>query len=454
MLKTELSIRESVAHRIGASRFRTWFGEGAEFVIHPLGLDVIVASDFACKWIATNYMEDLVAAAEEVLGADPQREVRVIFRTQAATDPLPKLAPPAPPAPRPRRRGPELRGDLETFVVGPCNRLAYAAATAVTREPGVTFRQLVIHGGCGLGKSHLLQGVCNAIRRDHPTLEWRYVSGEEFTNEYIRALQEGRIERFRARFRDVGILVIDDIHFLANKKATQEEFLHTFDAIDACGKGVILSSDRHPRAIATLSEALINRLIAGVVVCVEPPDRETRLEILRRRAAAGGITVPAEGLEYVAERVTRNVRELEGALLKMKAIASIAGTPLDLTTVKRAVDDLVDHRVAPTISEIVRRVAVFFGVTREQILSTSRDRTVSLARGFAMFLARTQTAMSYPEIGRAMGSKNHSTVLMAHQRIERCLSADERLAWKAAGAKREASARQVLEKLLSEPRAD
>jgi chromosomal replication initiator protein len=434
-------LRELVADRIGPTRYRTWFGDAAEFRLNPDSLDVMVANSFVGNWIASNYMDALVASAQEVLGSDAQIDVRIV---QTTSDGNPRR-PPQPPAPAqmPTRRAQEarvqLRGKLDDFVVGPSNKLAYTAACHIVRDPGKAFKLLVVHGGCGLGKTHLLQGICNGLIHVHATLEWRYISGEQFTNEFIYAVKAGHIDRFRARFRNVDVLVIDDIHFLANKKATQAEFLHTFDAIDACGKAVVLSSDRHPRGIATLSEPLINRLIAGMVIEIDPPDFEIRREILCRRAAAMNCVIPDEVLDLVAERVARNVRELEGALYKLVALASLTRDPITAELARTTLDDHIVHTSqTPNADNIIRLAGNRFGVTREQIFSKNRDRTISLARAVAMYLVRKHTLMSFPEIGRTMGNKNHSTVLMATQRIERLLREDATVTWKGAGGQHEA----------------
>lgn len=438
-VETVSHIQERIANRIGASPYRTWFGDAAQFRLDSDGLDIVVPNGFVGNWIATNYMDELVASAREVLG--PERAVDVRIVQGAAT--VPDGAPPShsttagvkPGSPRSPGRGREtraaLRGNLDDFVVGPCNRLAHSAAYNVVREPGKSFKLLVVHGGCGLGKTHLLQGVCNRLTRAHASLEWRYISGEQFTNEFISAVKSGCIDLFRTRFRNVDVLVIDDIHFLVNKKGTQKEFLHTFDAIDACGKAVVLSSDRHPRSIGTLSEPLVNRLIAGMVVEIEPPDLETRAEIFRRRAARMNCPVPDEVVDFIATRVTRNVRELEGTLHKLVALAALNKNPITLDLAQVALEDhTVQTSRSPSAEGIIRLVANRFSVTREQICSKSRDRTVTLARAVAVFLIRRHTPLSFPEIGRAIGNKNHSTVLMATQRIEKLLREDTTVTWR------------------------
>jgi chromosomal replication initiator protein len=442
-------IRERVADRIGQNRFRTWFGEATQFELTDDRLDVMVENAFAGRWISTNYMSELIEATREVTGSELRVDIRVAAPNGRPKQDNPRRVaqPGSHTTPRPRtdrRRTPTLRGELESFVVGPPNRLAHAAVCSIVNSLEQAVKPLVMHGGCGLGKTHLLQGVCNGVRRAHPAVEWRYISGEEFTNEYIYALKAGRIDHFRARFRKVDLLVIDDIHFLANKKATQEEFLHTFNAIDACGKVVVLSSDRHPRSIATLSEPLINRLVAGMVVRIDPPDLAMRREILRRRALEMGQRVPDGVLELVAQHVTRNVRELEGALYKLVALASLAREAITPDIARRALEDYINQQRPPDAAAIERVVAAHFGVTREQIRSKSRDRTVSLARAITMYLVRKHTRLSFPEIGRALGNKNHSTVLMATQRMERILERDGSVFWKSLSGKHEDPLQAVL----------
>jgi chromosomal replication initiator protein len=363
--------------------------------------------------------------------------------------PAPAPAPRARRAPRPAaaEARPQLRGELESFVVGPSNELAHSVVSSLVRAPGDAFKHLVVHGGCGLGKTHLLQGICNGVTRMHPGLEWRYLSGEEFTNEFIYAVKAGCVDLFRAKFRKIDLLVIDDIHFLANKKATQEEFLHTFNAIDALGKTVVLSSDRHPRSIATLSEPLIDRLIAAMVVEINPPDFATRREILRRRAASMLCALPDEILDFLAQRVTRNVRELEGALYKLAAFSSLTKESLGLDLARRVVEDYVGSSGPPKSEEIERVVVTHFGVTRDALHSSSRDRTVTQARSVAMYLLRKHTRMSFPEIGRLLGNKQHSTVIMAVRRVQDVLDKGATIAWRTPRGVREAAARDLIDAL-------
>jgi len=458
------AIRQKVADQIGSSRYRTWFGSSTELQLDGERLEVTVANKFIGNWISSNYLAHLVQATKDVIGTEPKVEIKV-GSAPAVTMPAPGLpaaghrgSPECPPlfASPPRRTGgptpggngrPRLRGELATFVTGPSNQLAFSVASAVVQSPGEAFKHVVIHGGCGLGKTHLLQGVCNGLGRVHPTLQWSYLSGEEFTNEFIYAVKGGRIDLFRARFRNVDVLVIDDIHFLANKRATQEEFLHTFNAIDAAGKATVLSCDCHPRAIASLSEPLMDRLIAAMVVRIDPPDFAVRREILRRRAMAMLCELPEEVLDYVARHVTRNVRELEGALYKLAALATLTKEPIRLELACQAIEDYVTASRPPEAADIERIVAAHFGVTRDALHSDSRDRTVTNARGIAMYLIRKHTSMSLPEIGRGFGHKPHSTVLMAVRRIQDLVDRNGAVTWKTAAGTRQAPVQSLLEEI-------
>lgn len=448
------AIREEIADRIGQQKFRTWFGNGTVFHVDESNLSVTVSNHFVCTWIESNYMEAVTRAARDVLGTDAV--ATIVVRPDGAAPPA--SAAPAPPsamtaAAAPRSAAPDggVPKDLESFVVGLANALAYSAARTVVRSLAREFKPLVVHSGCGLGKTHLLQGLCEAVRREQPAWTWRYLAGEDFTNEYITAVRAGRIDAFRARFRKVDLLVIDDIHFLANKRHTQDEFLHTFNAIDAAGRQVVMSSDCHPRQLTAFSEPLSSRLVAGMVVKIGAPDTKMRREILARRAAHMRTDVPEDVLDYLARHVTGNVRELEGALYRLVALAALSkdGPSLDLARV--AVEDLVARAQTPSdAAHLERTVAAFFCCSREMLHSDMRSRNVTLARGVAMYLIRKRTHMSFPEIGRFMGNKNHSTVLMACRRIEKTLSAGGAVEWLTAGGPERATLADVLQRIEQE----
>lgn len=446
-------IRDCVAERIGPNRYRTWFGDAAEFQLCDEDrLDVMVDSSFVGNWIANNFMGDLVAAAHAVLGDEHNVDIRIVHRTNGkAADKGPRpMADDSPRCQQPsqrRRSTLRLRGRLEDFVVGASNQLAYATAAQLAAAPGDAFKLVVLHGGCGLGKTHLLQGICNAVGERHPTLQWAYISGEQFTNEYIYALREQRIELFRARYRNADVLVIDDIHFLCGKKSTQSEFLHTFDAIDTTGKAVVLSSDCHPRSIATLSEPLINRLVSGLVVEITPPDFETRCKIVTQRAARLGRSLPHEVIEFIASHITRNVRELEGALYQLIAVASLTREPMSVELARQALAEFIRGLChEPAFTDIERHVVEFFGVSASRLRSSSRDRTVALARAMLIYLVRQHLPMSYPEIGRELG-KRYTTAVMANKRVEQWLTDKVICRWRSVAGPKSMPAHEIVARL-------
>lgn len=421
---------DSIAQRIGANRYRTWFGTNTEIVFEDGRVRVEAPNDFVGEWIANNYLDALVEAAAEVAGKRLRVEVHV--RPDGAEKNALNATPP-PPTPNRRTAGhsngtmadgagraaQHLRGRLENFVVGPCNRIAWLAAHQVAERPGRGFNLLVLHGPCGVGKTHLLQGVCNALREQHAGLTYRYVSGEEFTNEYIAALRAGKLEVFRARFRHVDLLAIDDVHFIADKKATQSEFLHTFNAIDGAGKTVMLTSDRHPNDLGAC-EPLANRLISGMVAEIHAPCEDTRRAIIERLAAEAGVLCPPEVVGFVAERFVQNVRELEGAWRRLVAYASLTRAPLSLRLAMEALGG--GRRPARlTFEDVERLVCERLGVTRDDVRGAGRDRSVAGARAVVMFLVRRRLSLSFPEIGALLGGKNHSTVLMATKRVQAAL---------------------------------
>ena len=341
-----------------------------------------------------------------------------------------------------------LRHDLKTFVVGSSNQLAFQAACAVAEFPGAQYNPLFIHGSCGLGKTHLLQGLCKRFIEHHPTKRWAYMTGEEFTNEFIMAVRSNKIDVFRRKMCDLDLLVIDDVHFLSGKKSTQEEFLHTFNAIEAMGRQVVLASDEHPKMIQEFGESLINRFVSGMVVRIDPPNYNTRCEILRSIALRSGIHLNEEVIGWIARRVTQNVRELEGALNRIAAHVKLTGKSADVQMATEALGDLDRQMVAPVKPEsIMQAVCNYFGLEGKDLMSGRRQRTISLARSVAMFLVRKTAKLSFPEIGIRMGKRNHSTVISACRRIERAVQKNEALLWTSSVGDREEEATELIQRL-------
>ena len=349
---------------------------------------------------------------------------------------------------------PRLRHDLESFVVGQSNQLAFNASVYVAEFPGAQYNPLFIHGNCGLGKTHLLQGLCKRFVEHHPTRRWMYLTGEEFTNEFLTALRNNKIDSFRRKVRDLDLLVIDDVHFLGGKKATQEEFLHTFNAIEAMGRQVVLASDEHPKMICEFGESLVNRFVSGMVVRIDPPNYATRCDILRAMGLRGKIGLPEDVIAWIARRVTQNVRELEGAITRITAHTSLTGRPVDVMMAQEALGDLDRQLVAPVKPEnILASVCTYFGLEHKDLMSGRRQRTISLARSVAMFLVRKTAKLSFPEIGMRMGKRNHSTVISACRRIERAVTKNERLLWTSAVGDREEEAGELVQRLEEHSRA-
>ena len=466
-MKTEIvdtvdKINEAIARKVGQQRFKIWFKNSTRLIIEDDYVKVGVPNLFIGGWIENHFASQIQEVVADIAG----RPMKVIFaidpelfgsqrRRQLDSQAESVAKSTNPSSHRRNRLSPQVRQNLrfrlENFVVGPPNQLAYSAASTVAAEPRTHFNPLFIHGGCGLGKTHLLQGLCNTVLKNRPETSVLYVSGEEFTNQFILALKMGKLDFFRRRFRQTDLLVIDDIHFLASKKATQEEFLHTFNAIDTAAKQVVLASDAPPKMIGQLSDSLVNRFVSGMVVKIEPPDFATRCAILRQRAAAMNKDVPIPVVEYIAENIRANVRELEGALLKLVAYASLSRLPITLSLARESLEDHI-IRTDPIVhlSDIEAVVTTFFGITPADVHSSRKTRTISLARSLAMYLARKHTSMSFPEIGRFMGNKNHATVILACRKVKGLLNGQGKpVIWESSAGRREMKIDTLLHKLES-----
>ena len=349
---------------------------------------------------------------------------------------------------------PRLRHEIETFVVGQSNQLAYNTAIYVAEFPGAQYNPLFLHGGCGLGKTHLLQGLCRRFISHHPTKRWTYLTGEEFTNEFLTSLRGNKIDVFRRKMRELDLLVIDDVHFLGGKKATQEEFLHTFNAIEAMGRQVVIASDDHPKMIEEFGESLINRFVSGMVVRIDPPNFATRCEILRSLSLRGGMSLSEEVVGWIARRVTQNVRELEGAITRVEAFVKLTGRVPDVEMAHDALGDLDRQLVAPVRPDnILQSVCDYFGLENKDLMSGRRQRTISLARSVAMYLVRKTAKLSFPEIGTRMGKRNHSTVISACRRIERAVVRNEPLVWTSSVGEHQEEASELLQRLEEHSRS-
>jgi len=329
------------------------------------------------------------------------------------------------PAPAQARLNPKYT--FETFVIGSSNRFAHAAAVAVAEAPAKAYNPLFIYGDSGLGKTHLLHAIGHYAQSLYHGVKVRYVSSEEFTNDFINMIRDGKQDGFRRRYRDVDVLLVDDIQFLENKEGTQEEFFHTFNTLHNASKQIVISSDRAPKRLVTLEDRLRSRFEWGLLTDVQPPELETRIAILRKKAVQEGLNAPPEALEYIASRISTNIRELEGALIRVTAFASLNRQSVDLQLAEIVLKDLIPEAQGPeiTAATIMGQTASYFGLSIDDLCGTSRSRVLVTARQIAMYLCRELTDLSLPKIGQQFGGRDHTTVMHAERKI-RSLMAERR----------------------------
>jgi chromosomal replication initiator protein len=457
-------LRKALRRRISDQQFATWF-ERTDVGSWQGGLLTLdVPNGFYLEWIQRNFLGVIAEAAREVANA-PVRVSLAIRSGPPAPTPAPTAAeqasagaplshasqlpaaepPSSTPSPVPARSGYQPTpfsgsGPLDTplrlsahytfdnFVTGPSNTVAHASAHAVAQKPGRAYNPLFIHGSVGLGKTHLLQAICRTFMETYPQDRICFLSCEEFTNEFIQALQKKDVQRFRDRFRNVHLLVIDDIHFLKGKEQTQEEFFHTFNELYNVNRQIVLSSDAAPAQIPSLEDRLISRFQWGLVTKLEQPDMETRMAIINRKAELQGIQMCQEVSEYIAANFKKNIRELEGALSSLQAHAEVMGLPIDLMLAKEALEPSLpkDKRIA-NIDDVVALVCELYGVTVSDLQGPKRHAAISKPRQIAMYLTREVTQRSYEEIGNFFGGRDHSTVLYAAKRVATQRNADSAL---------------------------
>jgi chromosomal replication initiator protein len=315
---------------------------------------------------------------------------------------------------------------FDSFVVGSCNQFAHAASLAVAQAPGKTYNPLYLYGGVGLGKTHLMHACGHAIKQRNPHLTLLYLSSERFMNELINAIRFDKTPSFREKYRSVDVLLIDDIQFMAGKERTQEEFFHTFNALYEQQKQIVISSDCPPREIPTLEERLHSRFEWGLIADLEPPDLETKVAILKRKAETMGVALPNEVALFIATRVKNNVRELEGSLIRLLAISSLRGTPINEDLARDAIRNIASDEEPGlvTIPQIQKAVAAAYKLSVEQLVSKNNSRQFSFPRQIAMYLCKRLTSRSYPEIGRAFGGKHHTTVIHSFEKIQSLAASD------------------------------
>jgi len=411
-------------------QFETWFRGMALVALTPHHAELTVPNNFLREWILRKYFGVLRRALREVSGGDPEVEIRIAEEPGGPEQPAQQPATSR--APSPMRPSPPLAygdGDLinlnplytfDNFIPGPSNNFPYAAALAVADSPGKSYNPLFLHGSVGLGKTHLLQAICHRLMERRPDMRILYLSCEAFTNHFVTAVANGELDSFRFRYRHVDVLLIDDIHFLANRERTQEEFFHTFNTLYNANKQIILSSDSNPAEIPTIEERLVSRFKWGVVAKIDQPVYETRVAIIARKARFHGAAFPDEVIKFLAENIRSNIREIEGAVNKVASMANIYQRPVDMDLAKEALRDLLPPPSARvSVDGIVRTVAEHFGVPVRDLMGKRRSKSIAHPRQICMFLARRLTSHSLEEIGGYFGGRDHTTVMYAYDKIRR-----------------------------------
>jgi chromosomal replication initiator protein len=414
--------------QVGKHSFSTWFKPTSLLADGGQSLSIRVPNLLFVEWLPKHYSVVLAEALREVGRPD----VKLVFVPDgaAAADegraPAVKTSSPPefdepPPAPDEAAASPRAGSLIPryTFIVGPSNQFAHAACRAVAETPSRSYNPLFIHGGVGLGKTHLMHAIGHYVVQHHPGLALTYISSERFMNEMINAVRFDRILDFRSRYRSVDVLLVDDIQFVSGKEGTQNEFFHTFNALHDAQKQIVISSDRPPHEIPALEERLRSRFEWGLIADINPPDIETKAAILKKKAEGEAVPLPDNVAMYMASRIKTNIRELEGSLIRLIAYASLKGQPLTMELAQEVLKNVIDHdEKAVTIEQIQRFVADYYQLKLTELKSRNNSKSVAMPRQVAMYLCKSLTHASLPEIGRSFGGKHHSTVIHSIKKVE------------------------------------
>nr|CRH07617.1 Chromosomal replication initiator protein dnaA, DNA-binding transcriptional dual regulator [Candidatus Magnetococcus massalia] len=415
-------VQEQVSEQV----FEAWIRPLRPGPLDAGTLQVYAANDFSADWVKSRYGGLMEAVIEELSGeplvltfmADPDTAPPEASKTETITPAIKSGE--EEPEEAPFQSGLDPRYTFDSFVVGSCNQFVHAAAARVSEAPAAAYNPLFIHGGVGLGKTHVMQAIGNRLLEIDPTQRVLYISSENFMTQLINSLRFKRVFDFKENFRSVDVLMIDDIQFIAGKKATQEEFFHTFNALYEAKKQIVMTADRFPHEIDNLEERLRSRFGMGLVADMQPPDLETRVAILKKKASGEGLNLHDDVAFFLADAVQTNVRELEGALIRVSAYASLSGKPITMQLVKESLRDIVKSQERPiTIEQIQKSVAGYYKVKVSDLCSNSRSRIHSHPRQVAMYLCKQLTQHSYPEIGHQFGGRDHTTVLYAVGQVEK-----------------------------------
>lgn len=456
--------QEILSKTLTQPSFESWVRPTHLLEINGEEATIGVSNEFIRGWIASNYLGAITDAISQVIKRKVSAKIIVDSSLQHESY-TPSIAsitvmPPAvqvlkdkpalgqmqtaPVNPQVRNSAASLnpKYTFDTFVVGSHNRFCHSAALAVADNPGQAYNPLFLYGGVGLGKTHIMQAIGHQVLAHAPQLQVRYISCERFTNELINSIRDDRMIEFRKRYRQVDVLLMDDIQFIEGKESTQEEFFHTFNALRDSSRQIVLSSDRPPKALSLLEERLRSRFEWGLIADIQIPDLETRMAILRKKSESEGMRIPDQVLEYIASIFTTNIRELEGALIRVHAYASLTGSPLTVSTIAAVLQPGVSSRTRPTITieRIIEAVASYYRVEPGEIKSARRSQYLALPRHVAMYVAHELIEASFPRIGEAFGNRKHTSALYAHEKIREAILQDGELA---------AAVNQIKRQLLS-----
>ncbi|MDD3296090.1 MAG: chromosomal replication initiator protein DnaA [Candidatus Omnitrophica bacterium] len=421
--------KETLRSLLGETSFDTWIAPLGVKKISQSSITLEAPDGFFKSWVESNYLVHIKNALQEsgekdleiILEVNPnllQRKTNKLLRTIQKSfreEPQDSLRLNA-------------RFTFDAFVIGSSNRMAHAAALAVANAPGKSYNPLFIYGGVGLGKTHVMQAIAHQALSSKQNLKVKYTSSEKFTNELIYSIRTRTTDKFRAKYREIDVLLIDDVQFLAGKEAAQEEFFHTFNVLYDYHKQIIVSSDKPPKEIPKLEERLVSRFNWGLVVDIQPPDFETRVAILQKKLEKDPIKIDPEVISFIAENITTNIRELEGALVRIIAYSVVENKPITLSLAKEILKDMVKEifkRITP--ENILDRVGKHFNVSKEELKKNKRNKTIVLPRQIAMFLIRELTELSLPEIGGVFGAKHHTTILYACKKMKADIEKNNKL---------------------------
>jgi len=410
-------ILQHTERRVNPHSFATWFRPTRMDKIEGDHLTVRVPTRLFCKRLTETYGQLLQAVLTEI--GKPQTHLEFVC---AESEPVQVAAPVSPQAKLDFdavTNQLNARYTFDSFIVGASNQFAHAAAVAVAEQPSKSYNPLFLYGGVGLGKTHLMQAIGHTLKRRNPALRLTYISAEKFTNEVIASIRFERMAGFRDRFRNMDVLMVDDIQFIATRERTQEEFFHTFNALYDQQKQIVISSDCPPKEISSIEERLRSRFEWGLIADIQPPDLETKIAILQKRAESERVQLPDDVAEYIARAIKSNIRELEGALTRLMAYASLTGATVNLATAQQVLENIIDTQEKKvTIEQIQKRVGEVFGLRAQDLKVRSNSQQIAFPRQVAMFVVKQLTSASLPEIGRQFGGKHHTTVLHSINKIE------------------------------------